>query len=338
MTSCIGRRRLLAPLLSSMSVNILKTAQSCVKSDKTWGLRMHQLYCTSSDRRAKGTGIQKQLPSAALTNPLLRADRFSQCQNNLKMRLKKQFSNINVNLLPEERGFYLRSDQHLFPMTRCRRFGDRVFQWMLERRKSGTELIEFDKNMQKASNSAYRQMQWLSWKHKLMGSGALSTNDVLLSLPTTAVQLCQCLRTNSFDRLISQGALTKEAAAAVQGRLSRLSSKQRSLLNLKKEDICYSDIADIEDSTRVYMMKERRVEGNFFLDFYVQCLMQYKKSQSCTAHYYSGRGQGLEISLPKEYGYSLPRPVYVILRLTQQLKPELRKDLVISAFNVIVCP
>lgn len=137
---------------------------------------------------------------------------------------------------------------------------------------------------------------------------------------------------------MAQGKLTKEAVGAVQSRLGRLSQKQRNLLNLKKEDMCVSDFADIEDSTRVYMMGERRVEGSLYLDFYVQCLMQYKKSQSCTAYYYSGRGKGLDVMLPKDYGYSLPRPVYVILRLTQQIKPQKSTDLVITAFNIVVCP
>jgi hypothetical protein len=138
---------------------------------------------------------------------------------------------------------------------------------------------------------------------------------------------------------VSSGRLTNDAVKAVQKKLSKLFEKQRLLFKLTKDDICTFDYSEVLVGTRIYLMKERMENGELLLDYYVQCLMQYKKSQSCSVNDgWRGKTYFREISLPKDYGFSMPRPVYITLRLTQQLKPEKSEDLVITAFNFIAIP
>uniref|UniRef100_A0A914UU23 SEC63 domain-containing protein n=1 Tax=Plectus sambesii TaxID=2011161 RepID=A0A914UU23_9BILA len=253
------------------------------------------------------------------------------------------FANIDANLKTDERGFYLTSDENLFPHFKFIWYLQliyRIVRSIFPRTFSDKYYAMMKTNMIRETRAPVSRMLWLSFKHRLL-NGAVSIRDVLKGAPMAVEMLSQHLRKNSLEQLVAHGVLTKEAVKAVRLRLDKLSMKQRAIFNLTKEDLCYWDYTGYLKCTRVYMVKERYDGEKFFLDFYVQCLMQYKKAQSCTVTEYARPGDNkvrLEIDLPGDYGYCMPRPVIVIIRLSQQLKPNKSHDLVITAFNFIVLP
>lgn len=200
-TSCQSGLLHIPPLLLPPSSSRQYSSQSSSKSDKEVDKNDKKYKSGRGDAKEDAAVVSKRsVPSAAHSLVNVTASNFTTIRNRIENRTRELFSNIDANLKPDERGFYLTPEENLFPHFKFVWYLQMVIRFVgavFPRAFSQKYYAIMKTNIMREARAPVGRMLWIGWKHRLL-NGAVSIRDVLKGAPIAVEMLCQHLRKVRF--------------------------------------------------------------------------------------------------------------------------------------------